>query len=128
MINIIKSLLVKIPAIIIMAISWHLSSGIITNETITAISDKIIHIIAFTGLSVAWTWWFSYKQWIRKPFLYGIIVILIVSAYGAIDEIHQSFVPGRDASISDWLVDTIGGILGALIGYGNSHILAKIKK
>jgi len=28
-------------------------------------------------------------------------------AYGALDELHQSFVPGRDPDIHDWVVDGI---------------------
>jgi len=39
---------------------------------------------------------------------------LIGSAYGAIDEIHQYFVPGRNSDILDWVANTIGSILGAL--------------
>lgn len=31
--------------------------------------------------------------------------------YGVIDEIHQSFVPGREAHLSDWLLDLVGAYL-----------------
>jgi VanZ family protein len=40
--------------------------------------------------------------------------MLAASAYGAIDEFHQSFVPGRDCNVWDWLADTLGAFLGAL--------------
>jgi VanZ family protein len=32
-------------------------------------------------------------------------------SYGASDEWHQSFVPGRDADLLDLLADTTGGLL-----------------
>ncbi len=35
--------------------------------------------------------------------------------YGATDEIHQSFVAGRDASWGDLLADGIGGFAGAFL-------------
>lgn len=35
------------------------------------------------------------------------------SLYAITDEIHQIFVPGRAAQISDWLVDTSGALAGA---------------
>jgi hypothetical protein len=35
------------------------------------------------------------------------LALVIAVAYGASDEFHQSFVPGRDASLGDLLVDTI---------------------
>jgi VanZ family protein len=38
------------------------------------------------------------------------IAILLVAGYAAIDEFHQSFVPGRTAKVSDVLLDTSGGI------------------
>ena len=33
----------------------------------------------------------------------------IASAYGASDEWHQSFVPGRKPGVDDWLFDTHSG-------------------
>jgi len=42
--------------------------------------------------------------------------VVIASAYGAGDEFHQSFVPGRSAEVADWLADTAGGAIGAAIG------------
>ena len=38
--------------------------------------------------------------------------VLLVILYAASDEFHQSFVPSRDASVRDVLVDTLGGLLG----------------
>jgi VanZ family protein len=38
-------------------------------------------------------------------------VIGIVAAYASLDEFHQSFVPGRTASIYDVMLDTTGGAL-----------------
>ena len=38
--------------------------------------------------------------------------ILFIILYAASDEFHQSFVPSRDASVRDVLIDTLGGLLG----------------
>jgi VanZ family protein len=35
--------------------------------------------------------------------------------YGATDEVHQIFIPGRSSTVSDWLTDVIGAALGILI-------------
>ncbi len=41
--------------------------------------------------------------------LRGVLGAALISAfYGFTDELHQSFVPGRDPSISDWIADTAG--------------------
>ncbi|MCL2227616.1 MAG: VanZ family protein [Oscillospiraceae bacterium] len=37
------------------------------------------------------------------------------SAYGALDEFHQTFVPGRAGMWQDWLLDTVGALLGVLV-------------
>lgn len=34
--------------------------------------------------------------------------LLAVSAFGAADEYHQSFVPGRSPEVADWIADTLG--------------------
>ena len=44
--------------------------------------------------------------------------VLLASAYGASDEIHQAFVPHRDSDVRDWLADTGGAALGALAAAG----------
>jgi VanZ family protein len=42
------------------------------------------------------------------------IALLIVALYATSDEIHQAFVPTRQASVWDVLVDTVGGAFGLL--------------
>lgn len=39
------------------------------------------------------------------------VSLLVVSAYGASDEWHQSFVPGRMSDAGDWVADTLGAAL-----------------
>lgn len=41
--------------------------------------------------------------------------IIIGSAYGISDELHQSFVPGRTPDVFDWGVDTLGTAAGAIL-------------
>ena len=42
-----------------------------------------------------------------------ILLVVLVTVYGATDEYHQSFVPGRDASGRDLLADGLGGFIAA---------------
>ena len=39
---------------------------------------------------------------------------LIAILYGASDEWHQTFVPGRFATLADWVADVLGAIAGVL--------------
>ncbi|RKX91784.1 MAG: hypothetical protein DRP84_11070, partial [Spirochaetes bacterium] len=43
------------------------------------------------------------------------ISIFLAVLYGLLDEFHQSFVPGRECSAYDLLVDSIGAVIGALV-------------
>lgn len=77
------------------------------------------HLVLFGvlgSLLLAATW-----SWVRRPgslLRLVILTITIGTLYGALDEYHQSFVPGRSATISDVLVDGIGATVGAIsIGY-----------
>jgi len=42
------------------------------------------------------------------------VAIGAVALYGASDELHQRFVPGRDPDVHDWLADLTGATAGAL--------------
>ena len=43
------------------------------------------------------------------------LAIICASLYGVTDEYHQLFVEGRYCDLMDWVVDTLGGSLGALL-------------
>ena len=45
----------------------------------------------------------------------GCIVVLVGLFYGAGDEFHQTFVPGRNASVADLIADGVGSYIGAVI-------------
>jgi VanZ family protein len=40
------------------------------------------------------------------------LVALAISAFGVLDELHQLWIPGRDAEVMDWLMDTTGSVTG----------------
>jgi len=42
----------------------------------------------------------------------AVIVLLACSLYGASDEFHQSFTPGRTPDPVDWATDTVGAAAG----------------
>jgi VanZ family protein len=44
-----------------------------------------------------------------------VIAIALGLLYGASDEVHQAFVPGRNSDVHDWLADALGVVAGAFI-------------
>jgi VanZ family protein len=107
-------ILLKLPAILVMAGIWYLSSQSILPKPKGILGfDKFQHLAAYFALACSAGLWFPRQKW-RGP---GIACLLLTaaigSAYGITDEIHQYFTPGRDCNAWDWLADTIGALLGA---------------
>ena len=48
------------------------------------------------------------RRWAR----FALLVLLACSLYGASDEFHQSFTPGRTPDPVDWATDTVGAAAG----------------
>lgn len=71
-------------------------------------SDKVLHFAAYAGLGAT----LAYAG--ARSALGPLPLIAIGSLYGASDEIHQSFVPGRTPDPWDWVADTLGAIAGVL--------------
>lgn len=46
-----------------------------------------------------------------------LVIIIAVMCYGASDEFHQYFIPGRSSEILDWCADSLGGIAAAVMAY-----------
>jgi VanZ family protein len=75
--------------------------------------DKLIHAAEYAVLGGLLAHAFQLVG--VRPQLALVAAVILASAYGASDEIHQSFVPGRDASAADWVADTLGAAIGAAL-------------
>jgi VanZ family protein len=88
--------------------------------------DKLVHGSAYAVM--AWFAWRSFSH-AQKPILWvGIASVIFCSFYGITDEFHQSFVPGRDADVWDWLADTLGSFIMASILYRARYMPSKLLK
>ena len=45
------------------------------------------------------------------------IALLAVPLVGALDEWHQLYVPGRNSSVADWMVDALGTVFAVYVYY-----------
>lgn len=64
--------------------------------------------------------WLTVKAFIPAT-TFGLAASLGFSmAYAATDEIHQAFVPGRDANLMDWIADIAGILVSFCIYYYKS--------
>jgi len=76
--------------------------------------DKLMHAAVFGVLALL------YARTARGEaasvrLSWALIAAVAAAAYGALDEFHQSFVPGRDASFADLAADGAGAFLAAWI-------------
>ncbi|MBF0281656.1 MAG: VanZ family protein [Zetaproteobacteria bacterium] len=71
--------------------------------------DKVVHASAYAAM--AWLAWHALRAHIvTRTMLLG-VAWLFCLLYGLSDEWHQSFVPGRDADIWDWVADSTGALM-----------------
>jgi len=70
--------------------------------------DKIVHFIEYLLLGVFLYRWFLNRDGCPGPKRALITTIFVGIIYAFTDEWHQSFVPGRDASLFDVLFDALG--------------------
>lgn len=83
---------------------------------------KTAHFIEFSGLG------FLTSASVFITFGKRYLGVIIASLYAATDEIHQIFVDGRSCQLTDWMLDTVGIITGALIFSAVFCIIRRIIK
>ena len=76
--------------------------------------DKITHALAYGALAVMLLGSFPLRADRYSWQQIGASVV-IASLYGASDELHQSFIPGRSSEIGDWVADTLGALIAVLL-------------
>lgn len=83
---------------------------------VSSLSDKTKHFIAYMMLAVLLNLAFIFQTRLPKVSKYShFFTFLCAALYGIIDELHQSFIPGRQSDIKDWYADISGSLLGILI-------------
>ena len=80
--------------------------------------DKLEHFIAYCVLAflLTLTLYFQKRSSLLSSHAY-LFTFIFTLAYGAIDELHQLFVPGRYCDFYDWLTDSFGGLMGVGLVY-----------
>ena len=73
--------------------------------------DKIAHFTAYAVLAALMLRATLSPQRLRT----AVTVFAAVAVLAAVDEWHQSFIPGRSMSGADWLSDSAGAIVGLLL-------------
>lgn len=101
--------IVWLPTILYCGLIFYLSSSPVP-ESISQfpVSDKVLHFFEYGLLSILFFYSLSRSIPRRGIRAMAVLSILFASLYGASDEIHQYFVPGRDSSVADLLADIFG--------------------
>lgn len=71
--------------------------------------DKLMHFFFYGVLTLLWLRGLSHHTKIYS------LIILAIALLGAADEIHQGYVPYRDASVLDWCADLLGAISALVV-------------
>ena len=113
-----KVWLVYIPLIIYWVILFIATSLPVERLPSIGFTDKINHFIAYFILAVLLNLTLIYQR--KSQLLFEkapIATIVICLFYGALDEVHQLFVPGRSAETLDWFADALGTTAAVLLIY-----------
>ena len=87
---------------------------------------KSAHACEYAALSVLF--FVNYKKKSRKIKQIVVMSVLSTALYAVTDEIHQLFVPGRSGQITDVILDSCGGLIGAVLSATILYLIRKRKK
>ncbi|MGD2270517.1 MAG: VanZ family protein [Desulfobacterales bacterium] len=87
--------------------------------------DKMLHFLAYAVMGILFTRAYRTLRFKTRPHLLIVLSITSSILYGVSDEIHQHFIPWRQADLMDGFADALGSVFGVLlyhfIGVKNRH-------
>ena len=99
--------------------AWVTLTFIVSHQPVVVIPfgapDYVAHAINYGVLSVLLLWALAEGQWraMTPPLIAGAVVLAVVLGIG--DEFHQSFIPGREATVRDVIADAAGASAAAVV-------------
>ena len=101
------------PALVYMAAIFVASSLSRVPAPPAGLSDKQVHAVVYAGLAAMILRALAQGSWRGVTLGTALGAVLMAAAYGASDEVHQWFVPGRTFEILDMVADAIGAVLAS---------------
>jgi VanZ family protein len=93
-----------------------------TFEIVHFLIRKLAHLTEYGMLGLFLYHSFTFRQPERWNARSAVSAVVVAGLFSLTDEYHQSFVPGRTASIVDCGIDTFGAVLGMLLLYAGRRI------
>ena len=90
----------------------------------SGVSDKSLHFWAYGLLALLAIRALASAAWAGVTWRTAAIGWVWAVAFGAFDEVHQSFVPGRSLSGGDLIADAFGAAMGAALALVASRLFA----
>jgi VanZ family protein len=98
-------------------ILWMVATFLVSHQPKVSIPfdapDYFAHGVAYACLGFLLTRALAWGRWQDMTWRLALAATVLGAVYGATDEFHQSFIPGRHASVADLVADAIGACLGA---------------
>lgn len=122
-----KSLPLIIWAFLIFLGSSLPSAKASDNGLVDFAAHKLVHLFEYGVLYFLYYRSTVNDLWEKRPDKI-FQALLFVALFGAFDEYHQSFVPGRSSRVVDVLIDFVGGILGLFVWWNLVRLARKKQK
>lgn len=87
---------------LIVVLLFHLGDQPVAVNLIPEPWDKLAHFVTFGVIAGLF--------WVGVGGAHPLLMVILASAIGGLDEWHQSFLPGRSADLTDLLADLGGAI------------------
>jgi VanZ family protein len=112
----VTALLRMVPMIVVMGTIFFLSNQPGDSLSLPPIPgiDKLAHMIAYGVLAGTVLFAHNNEQRHRRPRRVMVFTVIFCLLYGISDEFHQSFIPGRTASVYDLFADCGGAAMSCL--------------
>ena len=113
-----------LPPLLLMGLIFFLSAQPSLDSGlgwIDTVGRKLVHFGEYALL--CFLWWRLLRTGLpdRRA---ALVALLVASLYAATDELHQSFVVGRNGNPLDWAIDTAGATAAALAATARRRVAA----